>query len=75
MDGATAAAKDTVNGFIYGPYMQAIPTNPLVLPADASKIVDGTAAAANYGFVYDYNGGLGSGKVWGIDSAGALVQQ
>jgi len=75
LDGTTAAAKDTVNGFVYGPYMQSIPANPLVAAADASKVKDGVAAAANFGFIYDYAGGIGSGKVWGIDSAGALIYQ
>src|SRR5437868_8239791 len=29
LDGTTAAAKNTATGFVYGPYMQSIPTNPL----------------------------------------------
>lgn len=52
----------------YGPYMQSTPTNPMVT-AGATTAQDGdatTAADGTFGFVYDYNGGAGSGKVWGV---------
>ena len=57
---------------VYGPYMQGQPVNSLT---NASVVADGTAAVAGASFVFDYNGGAGSGKVWGIDSAGALINQ
>ena len=71
--GATSATK--VGNFVYGPYMQSVPKNPLVAAADASTVLNGTTAQANCGFVYDYAANAGSGKIWGIDSAGALIQQ
>ena len=27
------------------------------------------------GFVYDFAGGAGSGKLWGVDEAGGLINQ
>jgi hypothetical protein len=80
LDGTTAAAKNTATGFVYGPYMQSIPVNPLVDSLNASKVKDSVfSAAANagkdFGFVYDYNAGAGSGKVWGVDGAGSMIDQ
>ena len=48
----------------YGPYMQAIPVNPLT---GGSVVKDGTGAAAVAGadFIYDYNAGAGTGRIWG----------
>ena len=66
--GATVAAKDVTH--VYGPYMQSIPVNPL---NNSSTVAE--TAAAGVGFQYDYNGGIGSGKVWGIDSTGAQIAQ
>jgi general secretion pathway protein G len=66
----------------YGPYMQAIPTNPM---NGNSVVVQGTvttgaatAAAASTvsgscGFVYDYGGGTGSGLIYGTDSTGTTI--
>jgi len=68
LNGGTAAAKDATH--VYGPYMQSIPVNPL---NNSSTVA--AAAAAGVGFVYDYNGGIGSGKMWGVDSTGALIAQ
>ena len=68
LDGATADAKDTTAGFVYGPYMQSIPVNPLVPSADGSKVKDAafdptaTTSYTGFGFIYDYNGGAGSGR-------------
>ena len=75
IDGGTAAAKDATH--VYGPYMQSVPKNPLVSTAAASVVVNGVAAPAGggTGFVYDYAANAGSGKIWGIDSAGALIDQ
>ena len=78
--GGTAAAKNTGTGHVYGPYMQSIPTNPLVDAANASKVKDAPySGAANagkdFGFVYDYNAGAGSGKVWGVDSNNLMIDQ
>ena len=68
LDGATVAAKDATH--VYGPYMQSIPVNPL---NNSSTVA--AAAAVGVGFVYDYNAGAGSGKIWGVDSTGALINQ
>ena len=68
--GDPVAAKNTATGHVYGPYMQSIPTNPL----NNSQTV-AEAAAAGLGFMYDYSGGAGSGKIWGIDANGAQIPQ
>jgi general secretion pathway protein G len=70
--GATNATK-TVQ-FDKGPYMQSIPKNPLC-PATANNsdvvaTVNGAASGAVCGFVYDYQAGAGSGKIWGTDTDG-----
>jgi general secretion pathway protein G len=57
----------------FGPYMQDTPVNSL---NSKSNVVngDGTAAAsAACGFVYDYNAGAGSGKIWGTDTTGTVL--
>jgi general secretion pathway protein G len=73
--GATAAVKDTQ--YDKGPYMQSIPKNPLCpTTANNSDVVDGTDAApvgTVCGFVYDYQAGAGSGKIWGTDTDGKTV--
>jgi general secretion pathway protein G len=66
--GAPVAAKDATH--VYGPYMQSIPTNPL----NNSQTI-ASAAAPGVGFVYDFAGGIGSGKVWGVDANGVLIAQ
>ena len=81
--GATNATK-TVQ-FDKGPYMQSIPKNPLCpVAANASVVEEAGAvvnnvpanAAAVVGFIYDYAGGAGSGKIWGTDTDGKTpVQQ
>ena len=57
-----------------GPYMQSIPKNPLCpTTASNSDVVDtvnGAASANVCGFIYDYQGGIGSGKIWGTDTDG-----
>ena len=72
--GATQATKDVPNGFDKGPYMQSIPKNPLCPDTTASSTVvatvNGAASATVCGFVYDYQGGAGSGKIWGTDTDG-----
>ena len=68
--GDPAAAKNTATGHVYGPYMQSRPVNPL-----NNSFTVAPAAAAGVGFVYDYAGGIGSGKVWGVDSTGAQIAQ
>jgi general secretion pathway protein G len=70
--GATNATK-TVQ-FDKGPYMQSQPKNPLCpTTANAGDVVatlNGAASATVTGFVYDYQAGAGSGKLWGTDTDG-----
>jgi general secretion pathway protein G len=75
--GATNATKDTT--YAFGPYMQSIPKNPLCPDTNASSTVVGTingaASGTVCGFVYDYQGGAGSGKIWGTDTDGKTAIQ
>ena len=64
-----STAKDTTNGVKFGPYMQQIAPNAL---NTLTTVVDGTANAAG-GYVYDFNGGAGSGQIWGTDSDGSTL--
>ena len=68
VDGNTSPTKTATH--VYGPYMQSLPTNPL----NGSRKVAATAAPG-VGFVYDYAGGAGSGKVWGVDADGNPIPQ
>jgi hypothetical protein len=54
----------------YGPYFQAVQANAL----NGSRTV-ASAPAPGVGFVYDFAGGAGSGKLWGVDESGTLVVQ
>jgi general secretion pathway protein G len=60
--------------YVHGPYMQSIPKNPLCPTTAASDdivaTVAGAASTAVCGFVYDYQGGAGSGKIWGTNTDG-----
>jgi len=60
--------------FDKGPYMQQTPVNPLCPTAgagdDVETTVDGAPASAVVGFIYDYQGGTGSGRIWGTDTNG-----
>ena len=70
--GVTNAARS--NTYDKGPYMQSIPKNPLCpsTPAadDVQATIDGAAATAVVGFIYDFQGGAGSGRIWGTDTDG-----
>ena len=60
----------TTNGKTYGPYITQIPRN---MRNSRSNVVDGipgTAASAPAGFIYDYNGGTGSGRIGATESDG-----
>jgi hypothetical protein len=54
----------------FGPYFQSRPVNPM----NASTTI-ASKPARGVGFVYDFAGGAGSGKIWGVDESGALMQQ
>ena len=70
--GVTSTARTATHD--KGPYMQSIPTNPLCPTASAARdvaaTVEGAPSAAVVGFVYDYQGGAGSGRIWGTDTDG-----
>jgi len=75
--GATNASKTAQ--YDKGPYMQSVPKNPLCpTTANASNVEEAGAitnglpanASAVVGFIYDYQGGAGSGKIWGTDTDG-----
>ncbi len=66
----------------YGPYMQAIPSNPMngssvVEQGTVSTSAATAAAAASIstacGFVYDYGGGTGTGLIYGTDATGTTI--
>src|SRR5215216_5648734 len=59
--GAASAAPDA-----FGPYMQAVPTNPVNTRSNVTNGDSALAAAAvECGFIYDYNAGAGTGRIWG----------
>ena len=66
--GNTSATKTRTH--VYGPYFQSIATNAL----NNSQTIAATAAPG-VGFVYDFAGGAGTGKFWGVDATGALIPQ
>jgi hypothetical protein len=70
--GAVSTAKTTQ--FDKGPYMQSLPKNPLCPDTTKASVVeatlDGADATGVAGFIYDYQGGAGSGRIWGTDTNG-----
>lgn len=65
--------SSTFFGQTVGPYIQTVPTSPV---NSRSNVVDGTGtapASAPCGYVYDYNGGTGTGAVWGTDIDGVTI--
>jgi hypothetical protein len=68
VDGYTSPTK--TERFRLGPYLQSVPSNAV----NGSKSI-ASKPARGVGFVYDFAGGSGSGKIWGVDESGALVNQ
>ena len=56
----------SVNPNDFGPYMQSAPSNPI---NTLTNVTNGNTAlagaAADCGFIYDYNAGAGTGRIWG----------
>jgi general secretion pathway protein G len=83
--GGTAGAASTVThwdaltqtstyaGQTFGPYMQQAPFNSL---NGNTNVVDGDGSApagSACGFVYDYNGAAGTGKLFATDTTGTAI--
>ena len=70
--GNTNLTKTAV--FDKGPYLLGIPTNPLcpngAAASDVAATVDGAPSVTVVGFIYDFQGGAGSGRIWGTDTDG-----
>jgi len=50
----------------FGPYMQSAPTNPInTLTTVTNGNTALAGAAADCGFIFDYNAGAGTGRIWG----------
>jgi general secretion pathway protein G len=72
----TAWVNTSTAGGPYGPYMQSIPANSLngnTLVVDAN-LAPGSTAAANCGYVYDFNAGAGTGRIYGTGTDQVTVQ-
>ena len=68
----------TYNGTNFGPYMQAIPKNPLNNLSTVANTASLTtpAAGTGVGFMYNYTttvAGDGTGRIWGTSDAAGLV--
>ena len=63
-------------GVTFGPYMQDVPVNSLT---NTSAVVNGTGTqttpyATPTAFVYDFDIGNGSGKIWGVEHKGVVIK-
>ena len=68
-------ANNHAAGYAGGPYMQAIPVNPL---NQGSTVVDsnalpGATGVTLCGFVYDFNKNTGTGRLYATDATGTVV--
>jgi len=80
MTGTTTYASTT-----YGPYMQSAPVNSInglsgvsdcsgsLTGLTTTTAIAGKMSTSNQGFIYDYEGGAGSGLIYGTDTTGAAV--
>ena len=63
----------TYNGNNFGPYMHTAPKNGMT---DTDTVMDGDGSAApsgTQGFIYDYAGGNGTGRFFGVEKSAAGV--
>ncbi len=70
---APLTTASTYNGKTCGPYMQTGPINAL---NSSSAVVDGDGSAASSttcGFIYDFQSGSGTGRIYGTDVDGKTV--
>jgi len=64
-----STANQTAGG-PWGPYMQSVPTNSLngsTVVLDSTAI-PGSTAGGSCGYVYDFNAGAGTGRLYGTDT-------
>ena len=68
-------STSSYQGQTYGPYMQAVPVNPLTNGSVVKNGTFGGTAVTGADYVYDYAAGAGSGNVWGCSdtAAGTLL--
>ena len=67
-DWTPLTSQTTYAGNSFGPYMHSSPTNAL---NTRGNVVNGDGSAASgtaCGFIYDYDGGSGSGRIYGTDT-------
>ena len=57
----------TFNGKNVGPYMQQAPKNPMTGLSVVADAASGGAPDPLAGFMYDYNAGGGTGRIWATD--------
>jgi general secretion pathway protein G len=66
-------ATSTYSGTTYGPYLPAVPTNPM---SNGFVVINGTSAggvSTGADYVYDYASGTGSGNIWGTTTNGGTI--
>jgi len=72
----TGSAANTTAGGPCGPYMQSIPANNLngsTTVVDAN-LMPGSTASSACGYVYDFNAGTGTGRIYGTGVDQVTVQ-
>jgi hypothetical protein len=72
----TGSAANITAGGPCGPYMQSIPTDSLngsTLVIDAN-VMPGSTATSTCGYVYDFNVGVGTGRIYGTGTDSKTVQ-
>ena len=62
--------SSTYNGKTFGPYLQQMPRNLMNQRTTVAEGDPNVAASSPVGFIYDYNGGTGSGHIGGTDTDG-----
>lgn len=65
--------SSTVDGETFGPYLASPPSNPM---NGLGSVADGTGAtppAAACGYIYDYNGGTGTGMLYATGAGGTIL--
>ncbi|MDB5292664.1 MAG: putative fimbrial protein [Phycisphaerales bacterium] len=71
----SSSLTPAANAVTFGPYMQDVPVNALTgTKVPVIKNGDGTAAVAGADYIYDYNSGNGTGRMWATtDTASGTI--